>query len=152
MKKKLFFEAFFPITCIIGLSISKINLNIFNLSQLSGLAYHHSLASIMLFYTCFLVLIKFIVFSVIRFFKLLNEFHQFSLDVLRILGREMDFIYPLMYVEHDGNRGMIIGISESGDLLIDFLDKEKFKSPMCCNPKQKIKYFDEKGNVVTSYD
>lgn len=152
MKKKLFFEAFFPITCIIGLSISKINLNIFNLSQLSGLAYHHSLASIMLFYTCFLVLIKFIVFSVIRFFKLLNEFHQFSLDVLRILGREMDFIYPLMYVEHDGNRGMIIGISESGDLLIDFLDKEKFKSPMFCNPKQKIKYFDEKGNVVTSYD
>ena len=152
MKKKLFFEAFFPITCIIGLSISKINLNIFNLSQLSGLAYHHSLASIMLFYTCFLVLIKFIVFSVIRFFKLLNEFHQFSLDVLRILGREMDFIYPLMYVEHDGNRGMIIGISESGDLLIDFLDKEKFKSPMFCNPKQKIKYFDEKGNVVISYD
>lgn len=75
MKKKLFFEVFFPITCIIGLSISKINLNIFNLSQLSGLAYH-----------------------------------------------------------------------------LDFLDKEKFKSPMCCNPKQKIKYFDEKGNVVTSYD
>lgn len=152
MKKKLFFEVFFPITCIIGLSISKINLNIFNLSQLSGLNYHHSLASIMLFYTCILVLIKFVVFSIIRLFKVFNEFHQFSLDVLRILGREMDFIYPLMYVEHDGNRGMIIGISESGDLLVDFLDKEKFKLPVLCPPKEKIKYFDEKGNIVISYE
>ncbi|MBI0007011.1 hypothetical protein H3S74_12300 [Gilliamella sp. W8126] len=158
MKRKFILEAVFPVIIIIFLLFSEFNLNIFDLPPFKEFddklinQYITSSCVITLFYCSILVLIRYLVHFIIAVFLYINEVDKFNRKVLNILGKEFDFICLLMDIEYDGEQGVIIDISDNGNLIIKLSNKTKFKRNLYCDPRHKMKYFDEKGNVIMSYD
>ena len=161
MKRKFILEAVFPVIIIIFLLFSEYNLNIFDLppfkeiKEIDDKSFNQYIASgiaITLFYSSILVLIRYLVHFIIDAFYIYNEVDKFNKRVLNILGKEFDFIYWLMDIEYDGEQGVIIDISDNGNLIIKMSNKTKFKENLYCDPTHKMKYFDEKQNVIMSYD
>jgi hypothetical protein len=62
--------------------------------------------------------------------------------------RGIEFAYMGMHVEVDGKPGVIVGANDSCNLDICF-DGEHWKSN--CHPWWRVKYFDNKGNVVKKF-
>jgi len=72
---------------------------------------------------------------------------QFIDDMKRCRG--IDFARLGMMVEVDGDVGTIIGMNQSANLDVMFANRLKHgKHPMNCHPTWRIRYFDEKGEVI----
>lgn len=158
MKRDFISQAVLPCIIIILLLFSKLNLNLLDLPPFKEFdnklinQYVISIIATVLFYLSIISLIRYLVHRIIEIFYIYKKVNQFNIKVLKLLGKEFDFIYLLMDIEYDGKQGVIVGINDSGKLIITLSNITKFKKNLYCDPKHKMKYFDEKGNVIKSYD
>lgn len=66
--------------------------------------------------------------------------------------RNIEFAYCGMAVQVEHRKGVIIGHNSSANLDILFLDGEFKGQVINCHPNWKIKYFDNKGNLIKDFN
>lgn len=78
---------------------------------------------------------------------------KFIEQVIQCRGEQFNFVKLGMKIEMDGEPGTITGINRSGNFDIKFANELKYgKKPVNCHPTYKMKYFDENGQVIKSFD
>lgn len=78
--------------------------------------------------------------------------NRFSEDLVRCRGKKFEFVKLGMMIEYDGEPGTIVGLNHAANFIVKMSNQLKYKKKIICHPVYKIKYFDEKGNVIKSFD